>query len=216
MATLNQRLTELLISLKVISKLEVGQRLKFGPKKVEIQDNTYYTSFVRTVSGDKRDDIIEGLTCTFDNVERLAQDYTQVPEILNYSGSNYDKKAIQSVILDLTRLKNELPHLYTNTDKGLHAVKQTYDDDPVCSSKVEGVIERVKIMNQSINNQIYGIKEKCEIGNEPSNKKKRSQKHKNKVKSNQDLTKQDSSPEISDSRSNSNVDQSSDDEEDSD
>jgi len=167
MATLNQRLENLLINLRVIAKLVPGQRLLFKNKSVSIR-NYYYvvTPLIRTVASESRTDVTAGLNELLEDIQRLYSDYINSSELQNPNVSEYDRETALAFIMSLNRLKIELPTVYETGNKGLNAAKETYADDPETSAKIDGVIDNLKLTSRKINitiqemNKKYGLDSK--------------------------------------------------------
>lgn len=171
MSTLNQRLDQIILSLKVISQLEVDQYLIFKNNNIAIRP--FYriiTPVIRTIASESRKDIIDGLKCLLDNIERLVDDYLKLPELLSSEPSDFDRRQASDIFVSLNRIKLELPNVYTEDDKGLNAVKKTYQKDPVTKSKIDGVIDRSKLLNRKIHNVLDKMDHKYKINKNGSKK----------------------------------------------
>jgi hypothetical protein len=170
MSTLNQRLEQLIINLKVIAKLTPDQRLLFKNRVVSIRNHyPVFTPVIRTMAGESRDDVTTGLSDLLEDVDRLVNDYLNSPELQNPNGSAYDREVALPVLMSLNRLKVELPHIYDSDNKGLNAAKITYSGDPIPSSKIEESIDNFKMMSRRINVEISRMTKKftleSQIGN---------------------------------------------------
>ncbi len=155
MSTLNQRLEQLIINLKVIAKLECNQRLLFKNRVVSIRNHyPVITPMIRTMAGESRDDVILGLADLLEDIDRLVNDYLNSSELQNPNGSVYDRDMATPVIMSLNRLKIELPHIYDINDHGLNAAKQAYSDDPIPVSKLEELIDNFKLISRKVNMEI--------------------------------------------------------------
>ena len=152
MTTLNQRLEQIIINLKVIAKLEVGQRLLFKTKSVSIRNNyRVITPMIRWVANESRDDVTRGLSELLEDINRLVIDFLNSSELQNPNASEYDRDAALTILMSLNRLKVELPPVIETGNKGLNAAKETYSDDPETSAKIEGTIDNLKLTIRKIN-----------------------------------------------------------------
>ena len=151
MATLNQRLEQIIINLKVISKLEIGQRLLFKTKSVSIRNHyMIITPLIRLAANESRDDVTKGLSELVEDVNRLVVDYQNSSELQNPNASEYDRNSALSVLMSLNRLKIGLPPVIEHSNKGLNAAKETYSNDPETSAKIEGIIDNLKLSIRNI------------------------------------------------------------------
>jgi hypothetical protein len=166
MSTLNQRLDKIIINLKVISKLEVGQRLLFKNKSVSIRN--YYmiiTPLIRTIASESRADALDGLDELREDIDRLVDDYLNSPELQNPNASEYDRSTALTALISLNRLKVEIPLVY-NGNIGLISAKETYGVDPNALAKIDGVIDSLKRTVRRLNiaiaemSQKFGLKDR--------------------------------------------------------
>jgi hypothetical protein len=171
MSTLNQRLEQIIVNIKVIAKLEPNQRLIFKNKSISIRN--YYviiTPTIRTISGESRSDITEGLSNLLDDVNRLITDYCNSFELQHPNANVYDRELALAVFMLINRLKIEIPSIYNSGGKGLNAIKQTYLTDPETSSKIEGIIDNFKIIDRKINVILDDMGKKYDFDNLKSGK----------------------------------------------
>jgi len=164
MATLDQRLERIVINLKVISKLEPGQRLLFKNKSITIRNHyPFVTPVIRRVAGESRTDVTEGLRELLDDINRLVNDYSNSQELQHPTASDYDREATLAIIMSLNRLRIEMPMVYNTANKGLNAAIDTYSDDPETSAKIEGAIDNLKFISRKVSifvsdmNRKYGF-----------------------------------------------------------
>ena len=126
MATLTQRLEQVIINLKVISKLEPGQYLLFKTKSVSIRNHyMVFTPMIRWAANESRDDVTKGLSELVEDINRLVADYINSSELQNPNASEYDRDSALSVLMSLNRLKIGLPPVIDQSNKGLNAAKET-------------------------------------------------------------------------------------------
>lgn len=104
----------LIINVKILSKLQVGERPLFYGKYIQIQANSYLTSIIRYLFNQSRENVTEGLT-------RLHQNCIDV--LTNPSLSKFHA----DLILELKNMNNT----------GLKNLADTYRDDPVTFSLLE-------------------------------------------------------------------------------
>lgn len=202
MSTLNQRLEDILIFLKVIAKLEVGQRLLFKPNSVSIRNNyMVVTPVVRWLASESRKDVTVGLTELVDDINHLVTDYINSPELQIPNMTDYDRDKALTILMALNRLKVDVPPLIENSQKGLYAAKETYISDSETSAKIDGIIENLKSTVRKINIAINQVNQKLnldvkinhtDLSNFSGNEKKyeidkceRRERDRNKVKINQ-------------------------------
>lgn len=161
MSTLNQRLEKIIISIKVIAQLKKGQRLIFKPTGVSIQHYwAIITPFIRSVSMESRADAIAGLKQLFEEIERLIQDYSKSPDLLNPKVTDYDRDRAERIILSLNRLFNELPTLSNDPETGLNAAKTTYTDKAESAAELSGLIDNCARITREINLTIEYIRDR--------------------------------------------------------
>ena len=167
MSTLDQRLDQIILSLKVISQLSVGQYLLFKNNNVAIRKFYHViTPVIRTIANESRNDTTEGLKCLLDNIDGLISDYLKSPELSNSKPSEFDRSYASNVFVSLNRIKLELPNVYNISNKGLNGAKATYQKDPVTRSKIEGIIDRSKFLTRKIHSVLDDLDQKYTITEE--------------------------------------------------
>jgi len=160
MATLTQRLEKIIINLKVISKLEVGQRLLFKNKSVSIRNHyMFVTPVIRLIAQESRDDVTEGLNELVEDINRLVADYLNSSELQNPNASEFDRDEALTFLMSLNRLKIEMPLVF-NENRGLNAAKETYASDPGATAKIEGVIDNLKLTVRKVSIAIAELSKK--------------------------------------------------------
>ena len=98
MPTLTERLDNILINLKVLSKLNVTDRPIFIENNIQIRPYwPYITPIIRTISGESRNDIIYGLKSLMEDIERIYIDLLNEIQF-NYSNSfNSSKQTLTTL-----------------------------------------------------------------------------------------------------------------------
>lgn len=170
MSTLNQRLDKVIINIKVISKLETGQRLLFKNRVVSIRNNYFIvTPIIRSLAGEDRNDVVDGLNNLLEEINRLVDEFLNCVELQNPNSSNYDIEQAQPLIMSLNHLKVELCKLYDTPDFGLQACKSTYQEDPETCSKIEEIIDNFKLLSRRLSINLDKINIKFAPLSTPSN-----------------------------------------------
>jgi hypothetical protein len=116
--------------LKFISKIEPGQKISTNSQY--IQNNTYYTSVVRYLTGESREKVYEYIT-------DVIQDSFSVLDSLSDSSNGYDIKVCENLIGDLINLK-----------PGLANLKRTYNNDKNYISKMETLVQNLDVKIQEL------------------------------------------------------------------
>lgn len=167
MSTLTQRLEKLIVNIKIISRLESGQRLVFKNNNVSIRNNyRLTTAIIRFIAGECRNDVVDGLVDLVENMNRLVLDFINCPELQNHNTSAFDRSEAAGYIMMLNRLKIEIPNLYKEST-GLNAIRQTYQSDPCVSARLEGLEDNVKNIVRKITLNIDHFNSKFELQSEP-------------------------------------------------
>jgi len=116
--------------LKFISKIEPGQKICTNTQY--IQNNSYYTSVVRYLTGESREKVYEYIT-------DVIQDSFSVLDSLSDSSNGYDIKVCENLIGDLINLK-----------PGLTNLKKTYNKDKNYISKMETLVQNLDVKIQEL------------------------------------------------------------------
>jgi len=116
--------------LKFISKLEPGQKISVNSQY--IQNNTYYTSMVRYLTGESREKVYEYI-CD------VIKDSFSVLDSLSDSSNTYDIEICKNIIGDLINLK-----------PGLANLKTTYRKDKNYVSKMETLVQNLNVKIQEL------------------------------------------------------------------
>lgn len=149
--------------LKFISKIEPGQ--KISVKSNYIQNNTYYTSVVRYLTGEDREKV-------YSFICDVIQDSFSVLDSLSDSSNDYDIKICRNMIADLIDLK-----------PGLDNLKKTYHKDKNYVSKME-------TLTQNLDVKIEELCNKKNISLEQIIKEKKEQREKEKQQEELELAKE--------------------------
>ena len=112
MATIEQRLKNILVNLNIISRVEENQYPVFKNGNVFIRSYVpVYTSFVRTLAGETRKDVVDGLHLLINDINKLIHDYNCMIFI---ESTKFDKDQIENVVLALGRLRTNIENIYIN------------------------------------------------------------------------------------------------------
>ena len=169
MTTMGGKLDNILINLKVLSKINVNDRPIFFGELIKIR--YYYpwiTPIIRTVAGESRDDIIYGLKDLQNNIDRLYLDLINEIEFVQTTNSSptsilLDKNHIANCIMQLARIKLEIPKIYELDRKGLNALMVTYENTPETTSQIENIISNFQIFYRKIENKIDELSAKYKV-----------------------------------------------------
>lgn len=156
MSTLIQRLDKILINLDIISRIEQNQRPIFKNSAITIR-NYYiiFTSIIRSISNESRDDILVGLKELYSNINNIFDDYIND---INYEETLFDKEVINSTINSLNRLKTAIPLIYDKPDLGFNALNITYAIDAEFLARLHVLTDDFKILYRKICNKIDSLK----------------------------------------------------------
>jgi hypothetical protein len=119
--------------LKFISKIDPGQKISVNSNY--IQNNTYFTSVVRYLTGENREKV-------YNYICDVVQDSFSVLDSLSDSSNDYDIKICRNLIGDLLELK-----------PGLQNLKQTYSRDKNYVSKMETLGQNLDVKIEELCNK---------------------------------------------------------------
>ena len=161
MSDLKSRYEKCLINIKIISKLNPYDRLKFGHEYVCIRQYNIFLGIIRYFSGESRDDIINGLNNLYNELECICAEYIKLfAKTCNGNNGNNDCDIEDR----LKMLLNELGALYTADNKGLCALLVTYNVDSATHSKIDVLIEKFKRISLVIEDTLnFRIKRQSRI-----------------------------------------------------
>jgi len=152
---LNKELTEIIIKLDVISKVQINQKLRFKNKNPEIMDDTYMTPIIRKISGDSREEILVDLENIHKSISDIIDKYDKI-DMLNIERklTHNEKFKIFEMIKLFYRFNTYVEKLYNTPSCGLLAIKITYNNDALFISNVAEIIESFKKVNRLIKHNI--------------------------------------------------------------
>lgn len=119
---------ELISKLKFISKLRPGQ--KINTHSMTIQEDTYYNSIIRTIFSDNRENAIN----MFKSI--LDKSYDTLKSLKQRNQQDLFALFVKNITACIT---------------GLKAFKDTYKNDSLTTSKVEVIIDKIKLVLHSFN-----------------------------------------------------------------
>ena len=122
----NSELDKIQEKLKFIGTLEPGQKISVGSSPV-IQENTYWTSMVRTFTGESRQRV-------FKFIQDTISDSLNILEGLSNSSNDFDIQICKNLITDLIFLK-----------PGLTNLQATYKLDRMYVSKIKVLMENLDV-----------------------------------------------------------------------
>lgn len=111
----------LIINIKILSRLDVADRPVFSDKYIIISKYNWFSPIIRYITGQSRQNILNGLTQLYNNIELI---------ITNKDVSNENK-------IDI---KIEIDNMLRN---GLKNLSITYESDAVCASLIEFIMMRL-------------------------------------------------------------------------
>ena len=160
MVTLEQQLDVILINLRIISQIQINQRPIFKNNNIMIRNYyTIITSIIRTMAGESRNDIINGLICIHNDINTLRNEYIRTLDLNNPMITKFDKDIATIVIKALSRMQNEILSTYSTSELGFNAIIETYKDDIEFTSKLLNILEKYKILYRDISVDIDKIKD---------------------------------------------------------
>lgn len=130
MKSLNQQVEKIIISLKIMAKLNENDKLVFRNRNIYIQTPSLFTSIIRNFHGDNRQDTITGIIQLLNDLDVILNEYKKNPDLR--SQENY---------IGLFRLK----YSTEASMNGIDNLKSTYAQDPVIKSRLESIIERLRL-----------------------------------------------------------------------
>lgn len=119
---------ELISKLKFISKLKPGQ--KINTHSMTIQEDTYYNSIMRTLFSDNRENAIN----MFKSI--LDKSYDTLTSLKSKNRQDLFNLFVKNI---------------TNCIAGLKAFKDTYKNDSLTTSKIEVIIDKIRLVLHSFN-----------------------------------------------------------------
>lgn len=137
----NLNLETIILNLKIIAKIQIGNKLCINEKNIYI-DNTYFQSIYRYIYDNSR-------YKTIDFLEYLDKELSiKIENILNNSNN-------PELDLFLNTRESILVNLNHNIQLslvGLNNLKDTYDNDQFTKSKIEIIINSFELKNKKISN----------------------------------------------------------------
>lgn len=140
MTTNSQRLDELLVKLDIMSQIKPLQRPIFKNKNVSIRN--YYsviTPIIRSISGESRNDIIDGFEDTYNDIIRLVKDYTDMLVQYNPLIEQCDISTASIIITAISNINNKIILLYETDEMGINALLVTYNNDSEFIAKMKNI-----------------------------------------------------------------------------
>lgn len=126
----NSDLETISSKLKFISMLQPGQKISVTGQV--IQENTYWTSLVRTVTGENRSRV-------YNFISDVINDSLNILEGLSNSSNDYDIQICKNLISDLIFLR-----------PGLTNLQDTYKFDRMYVSKIKTLMENLDVKTQEL------------------------------------------------------------------
>jgi hypothetical protein len=137
----NLNLETIILNLKIIAKIQIGNKLCINEKNIYI-DNTYFQSIYRYIYDNSR-------SKTIDFLEYLDKELSiKIENILNNSNN-------PELDLFLNTRESILVNLNHNIQLslvGLNNLKDTYDNDQFTKSKIEIIINSFELKIKKISN----------------------------------------------------------------
>lgn len=154
-------LDNIFVNWRIVSKIPEGGRLSTtnGSGQISLEeDNSYFTSFWRSITGDSRsktakflaklmndtieisDNMINSLLVSKNLAKKSSMTSSQI-DVDIYKINEYNKKLEQ-----LGKLSREL----RNSKKGIANLHVTYEDDANITSKLEEVIDKIETQTNKI------------------------------------------------------------------
>jgi len=121
----NSEIETISSKLKFISTLKKGQKISVSTNS--IQDNTYWTSLMRSMTGESREKV-------YNFISDVVQDSLSILESLSNSNNEYDIKVCKNLITDLIFLT-----------PGLQNLQETYKHDKMYVSKIMTLLENLEV-----------------------------------------------------------------------
>ena len=132
---LKLQVDQLILTLKVISKVGVGQYLVF--KNDQVQIRKYYpliTPIIRSLALESRQDVTTGLQQLLERLHRFIEDFREYQQLIEGG---------QSWNAHLRKLQVEINNTFRVSDEGLNALIKTYRKDAVCTSRIEQIRDQL-------------------------------------------------------------------------
>lgn len=147
---MNDIVDQLLVKLKIISKIRSNEKVEINNDKISLQDINFYNSLIRYIRGDSRDktisyisDIINNsidVLLTFINSNHLQNAIQNKNKHINDDNiSNNSKYEFMKCYTSLLNLATELK----NSLEGLENLRTTYQDDVHTASKIEVIMNKI-------------------------------------------------------------------------
>jgi hypothetical protein len=143
--TLQQRVREYMMALRIIGKLNRGDRLVLRGRAVHIQLYGWWTTIVRTVVGERREELLQGLDQFLADIDDLVTEYTAAAWWPKAPRESVSDLAGDGVVDTLVRLADALESVVADENGGLNALKKTYGDRPESVATLEELIERLRL-----------------------------------------------------------------------
>lgn len=121
----NSEIETISSKLKFISTLKKGQKISVSTNS--IQDNTYWTSLMRSMTGENREKV-------YNFISDVIQDSLSILESLSNSNNEYDIKVCKNLITDLIYLT-----------PGLQNLQETYKLDKMYVSKIMTLLQNLEV-----------------------------------------------------------------------
>lgn len=121
----NSEIETISSKLKFISKLKKGQKISVSTNS--IQDNTYWTSLMRSMTGENREKV-------YNFISEVIQDSLSILDSLSNSNNEYDIRVCKNLITDLIYLT-----------PGLKNLQETYKEDVMYVAKLITLLENLEV-----------------------------------------------------------------------
>ena len=163
------KLDDILVKIDILSNIKQDQKPIFKNKKVFIR-NYYiiYTSIIRTITGESRNDIIEGFEETYNDVNRIIDDCFKQCNISNPVYHNFDIELAIKTITDFSRICDKISLLYRNESLGINALVKTYENDTEFIAKINNIKDNFEYLYRDIQIMIKELNKKVTSNNQIS------------------------------------------------
>ena len=143
---------DILINLKIISRIRKGDKLYFNLDDIlEIDNRLYFRSLRRWLSNDSRIRTIKYINKIIDKSFEIINK-TYINEINKKNNKiNSNKKSIEPFKEENSNLLQRLSLSMTNSIDGLQNMSYTYKNDSLFQSQIDILIEKIKIRIDKIN-----------------------------------------------------------------
>ena len=121
----NSEIETLSSKLKFVGKIKSGQKINVETQS--IQENTYWTSMSRTMSGESRNKV-------YNYISDVIQDSLSILDSLSNSSNEYDIKVCKNLITDLI-----------NLNPGVTSLQETYASDKMYVAKLQTLSENLEV-----------------------------------------------------------------------